>query len=78
MSNGLWIFIVMVAVLVGIVIGFYGARHYMIKYFQENPPIDENMLRTIMIQMGQKPSERKIRQMATAIKAQAKSQGKKK
>ncbi|RLK62511.1 YneF family protein [Atopobacter sp. AH10] len=77
MSNGMCVFLVIVALMVGAVLGFFGARRYMIKYFQEHPPIDENMLRTIMIQMGQKPSERKIRQMANAIKLQSKAQGKK-
>lgn len=72
MNTGLWVLFIVIALVLGVVIGFFGARRYMIKYFQENPPIDENMLRTMMIQMGQKPSEKKIKQMALAMKAQAK------
>ncbi|MBO8441614.1 MAG: YneF family protein [Firmicutes bacterium] len=67
-----WIIIIIVALLAGLVGGFFLARHYMQNYFKDNPPIDENMLRTMMVQMGQKPSEKKIRQMAQAMKNQAK------
>ena len=52
--------------------GFFLARKYMVKYFEENPPIDEQMIRTMMLSMGQKPSERKINQMVNQMKGQAK------
>ncbi|EPC68295.1 UPF0154 protein [Lacticaseibacillus paracasei subsp. paracasei Lpp126] len=45
-----------IALLVGLAGGFFGARAYMKKYFQDNPPVNEEMLRTMMMQMGQKPS----------------------
>jgi uncharacterized protein YneF (UPF0154 family) len=69
---GLTIALVILALLVGIVIGFFGARSYMKNYLRNNPPIDENMLRTMMMQMGQKPSDRKLHQMVNTMKAQAK------
>lgn len=61
----LWLAIVLiiVALLGGTALGFFIARKYMEKYLKENPPINENMLRMMMMQMGQKPSEKKIRQM---------------
>ncbi|WP_408612896.1 YneF family protein [Limosilactobacillus difficilis] len=70
--SGLAIFLIIIALLVGIVIGYFGARHYMEKYIRENPPITESMMRTMMMQMGQKPSERKLHQMMQTMKAQAK------
>lgn len=60
------------ALLVGLLVGFFGARKYMENYLRNNPPIPEEMLRTMMLQMGQKPSSRKLHQMMQSMKAQAK------
>lgn len=69
MDLGLAIFLIILALIGGAVGGFFLARKYMMDYFEKNPPIDEDMLRMMMLQMGQKPSERKIRQMMTQMKA---------
>ena len=58
-----WILIVVVALIAGVALGFFMARQYMMKYLKENPPINEQMLRMMMMQMGQKPSQKKINQM---------------
>lgn len=47
------IMLMILALLVGLVIGFFGARKYMENYLRNNPPISEEMLRTMMLQMGQ-------------------------
>ena len=60
------------ALLFGLLVGFFGARKYMENYLRNNPPISEEMLRTMMLQMGQKPSSRKLHQMMQSMKAQAK------
>ncbi len=70
--SGLAIFLIIIALLVGIVIGYFGARYYMQRYIRENPPITEEMMRTMMMQMGQKPSERKLHQMMQTMRTQAK------
>lgn len=61
----LWIAILLIvlALIGGIALGFFIARRYMMKYLKENPPINEQMLRMMMMQMGQKPSQKKINQM---------------
>ena len=46
-------------------------------YFSENPPFDEDMIRSMMTQMGQKPSEQRVRQIYASMKAQAKRKAKK-
>lgn len=69
MDLTLAIFLIILALIGGAVAGFFLARKYMMDYFEKNPPIDEDMLRMMMLQMGQKPSERKIRQMMTQMKA---------
>ena len=72
MSTGLSIMLIILALLVGLL----GARKYMENYLRNNPPISEDMLRTMMMQMGQKPSDRKLHQMMQAMKAQARKAGK--
>ena len=49
--------------LVGAVIGFFVSRVVFKKYLEKNPPINENMIRAMMSQMGRKPSEKKVRQI---------------
>ncbi len=63
MATWIWIVIVIVALIAGVALGFFIARQYMMKYLKDNPPINEDMLRIMMMQMGQKPSQKKINQM---------------
>ena len=51
------IVLIVIALVAGLVGGFFLARKYMLDYFEKNPPINEDTLRMLMIQMGQKPSE---------------------
>lgn len=62
--------------LVGLTGGFFGARAYMKKYFRDNPPINEEMMRTMMTQMGQKPSAKKLNQVMQQMKQAQKKSGK--
>ncbi|KIL47822.1 MULTISPECIES: YneF family protein [Jeotgalibacillus] len=68
----LWLAIVLivVALLAGVALGFFIARKYMMTYLKKNPPINEQMLRMMMMQMGQKPSQKKINQMMSAMNKQ--------
>ena len=77
MSMGLAITFIILALLVGAVAGFFGARAYMKKYFKDNQPVNTDMMRAMMVQMGQKPSEKKLHQMMSAMKAQQAKQEKK-
>lgn len=63
MDTWIWIVLIVVALIAGAAIGFYAARQYMMKYLKENPPINEQMLRMMMTQMGRKPSEKQVKQM---------------
>jgi uncharacterized protein YneF (UPF0154 family) len=67
-----WVIILVgvVALLVGIAIGFFVARKYMMTYLKKNPPINEQMLKMMMAQMGMKPSQKKINQMMNAMNKQ--------
>lgn len=64
------ILIALLALIAGVALGFFFARRYMMNYLKKNPPIDENMLRVLMMQMGQKPSQKKINQMMNAMNKQ--------
>ncbi|WP_043929830.1 YneF family protein [Bacillus sp. EB01] len=70
MATGWWIAIVVLALIVGIVIGFFITRRYMMDYLKKNPPINEQMLKVMMMQMGMKPSQKKINQMMAAMNKQ--------
>ena len=74
--SGLTILFIIIALIIGVVIGFFGARRYMENYLRNNPPITEEMLRSMMMQMGQKPSNRKLHQMMQMMKVQAKKANK--
>jgi len=61
------IFIFLAGVIVGAVIGFFGARKYMKDYLAKNPPINEEMIKTMMMQMGRKPSQKQVNQMMKSM-----------
>ena len=48
---------------VGLVIGFFLARHFMQKYLKQNPPVNEQMIKAIMSGMGRTPSQKQVNQM---------------
>ncbi|HAA6516924.1 TPA: YneF family protein [Listeria monocytogenes] len=68
----MWIYILVgiICLLAGLAGGFFIARHYMMSYLKNNPPINEQMLQMMMAQMGQKPSQKKINQMMSAMNKQ--------
>ena len=47
----------------GGVAGFFIARHYMKKYLKDNPPINEKMIKAMMMQMGRPASQKQVNQM---------------
>lgn len=61
------ILLVVVGLLVGAVSGFFIARTVMQKYLKKNPPINEDMIKALMMQMGRKPNQKQINQMMKAM-----------
>ena len=61
---------VLLGVIIGGIAGFFISRKYMMKYFQDNPPISEDMIKALMQQMGRTPSQKQINQMMGAMKVQ--------
>ncbi len=53
--------------LVGAVIGFFVSRFFMQRYLKKNPPINEQMIKIMMSQMGRTPTQKQINQMMKAM-----------
>lgn len=58
--NVLWFVIGLVG---GAVLGFFISRKVMMKYLKQNPPINEDMIKALMLQMGRKPNQKQINQI---------------
>ena len=64
-----------ICLLVGVFGGFFLARRNFMNYMEKNPQINEEMVMSMMSQMGQKPSRKKINQvMSNMQKAQKQAQ----
>ena len=61
------ILLVVIGLIIGAVIGFFVAKHLMTKYLKKNPPINEDMIKALMMQMGRKPNQKQINQMMKAM-----------
>ncbi len=61
----MWYDILKVAVglIIGIVIGFFLAKIFMERYLKKNPPINEDMIKMLMTQMGRTPTQKQINQV---------------
>ncbi|HAQ56074.1 MAG TPA: hypothetical protein DCR44_01515 [Acholeplasmatales bacterium] len=66
----LWIVIVVPILLLlgGGVAGFFISRKVFKNYLEKNPPVNENMIRAMMSQMGRTPSEKQVRQVMASMK----------
>lgn len=51
----------------GGIVGFFVARNLIKKEIEKNPPINENMIRAMFMQMGRKPSEAQIRAVMNSM-----------
>ena len=61
------ILMVLLGLVIGLIIGVVVARKLMKKYLKDNPPINEEMIKVLMMQMGRKPNQKQINQMMKAM-----------
>ena len=54
------ILMIVIGLIPGIIIGFFGARAFMQKYLKKNPPINEDMIKIMMSSMGRTPSQKQV------------------
>ena len=78
MNLGLAILLIVLAFAGCVALGIYLSRKQVENYIADKPVLDENALRLMMSQMGQKPSEAKVQQVLRQIKSQQKVASKKK
>ena len=53
--------------IVGFIIGFFVARNIIQKQIKKNPPINEQMIKALMTQMGRTPSQKQVNQMMKSM-----------
>ncbi|MBP3920501.1 MAG: YneF family protein [Bacilli bacterium] len=58
---------VIIGIIIGGIAGFFIARNYMKKYIKQNPPINEQMIKAMMTQMGRTPSQKQVNQMMKSM-----------
>ncbi|MCM6827691.1 YneF family protein [Leuconostoc mesenteroides] len=76
-STWLAILIAVLTLIIGLVGGFFLARNSMKSYLAKNPPISEEMMKSMMMSMGQKPSQKKLNQMMAQMKQKSANSQKK-
>ncbi len=69
MEIAVWQFVLylVLTLVAGGALGFFLSQRYFKKYLRENPPVNENMIRAMMMQMGRKPSEKQVRQVMQSM-----------
>lgn len=65
--DGAWLGIAIGALVIGLVVGFLGARKLISSQLKKNPPVNEQMIRAMYRQMGRKPTEAQIRSIMNSM-----------
>ena len=65
--DGGWFGLVIGALILGAVGGFFAARAIISSQIKKNPPINEAMIRAMYRQMGRKPTEAQIRAVMNSV-----------
>lgn len=80
MTIPVWGFVLAIigVLIVGLVIGLFGARALFKKEIEKNPPITEAMIKAMYRSMGATPSQARVNQTMRAIKDAQKNPNKKK
>ncbi|MBR2603697.1 MAG: YneF family protein [Bacilli bacterium] len=61
------ILMVVIGLVPGLVIGFFLSKIFMEKYLKKNPPINEQMVKAMMSQMGRTPTQKQVNQVMKAM-----------
>ena len=52
-----------IGLIIGLLAGFFIAKRVFTKQLKENPPINEEMIKTLMRGMGRNPSQKQVNQL---------------
>lgn len=58
----------LIGLIIGGLLGFFISKKYMQKYLKQNPPINEQKIKTMMSSMGRTPSQKQVNQMMQQMK----------
>ncbi|GFH40012.1 YneF family protein [Lactococcus insecticola] len=78
MSIAIAILLIIIAAIAGFAGGMFLSRRQVKQMLLENPPLNEDAVRTMMSSMGRKPSETQVQQVLRQIRSAAKQADKKK
>ncbi|MCR4911844.1 MAG: YneF family protein [Bacilli bacterium] len=70
MDTGYWIGLLVLALVIGLVAGFFISRYVFKRQLEKNPPINEAMIRALYQSVGRKPSEADIQRTMMAVRRQ--------
>ena len=61
------ILMIFIGIIAGGIAGFFLARFFIKKQLKDNPPINEQMIKAMMTQMGRTPSQKQVNQMMKSM-----------
>lgn len=61
---------VLLGIIIGGIAGFLIARKYMTQFIKKNPPVNEQMIKIMLSQMGRTPSKKQVNQIMQAMNKQ--------
>ena len=64
-TGNIWmdILYLVIGLVVGLIAGFFICKKLVSKQLKENPPINEEMIKTLMRGMGRNPSQKQVNQL---------------
>lgn len=64
-TGNIWmdILYLVIGLAVGLIVGFFISKKLVSKQLKENPPINEEMIKTLMRGMGRNPSQKQVNQL---------------
>ena len=69
-TGNIWmdILYLVIGLVVGLIAGFFISKKLVSKQLKENPPINEEMIKTLMRGMGRNPSQKQVNQLMKQMK----------
>lgn len=64
-AGNIWmdILYLVIGLVVGVLVGFFISKKLVSKQLKENPPVSEEMIKTLMRGMGRNPSQKQVNQL---------------
>ena len=63
MNGWIDVLYLVIGIIIGLVVGFFVTKRMFQKQLKENPPVSEEMIKTLMRGMGRNPSQKQVNQL---------------